>query len=64
MLIHQILELQAEVEIVRELASEQMTAGLYPNEKEAFEKRIRERRVKLIASITGELRAAVEASQK
>jgi hypothetical protein len=62
-LIHQLLELQAEVEIVRELISEQMTTGLYANEKEVFEKRIRERRMKLLAALNGEWRAAAELAE-
>lgn len=60
LLIHQLLELRAEVEIVRELVSEQMTVSLYEVEKEAFEKRIRERRMKLVAVLTGEWRANVD----
>ena len=60
LIINQMLELQAEIEIVRELITEQMTANLYEIETQAFEKRISERRIKLLAALSGKLRTKVE----
>ncbi len=60
LLITEILELRAEVELTQRLIIEQMTADKTGEEAKAFVKQLSERRMSMLAALTGEWRAKLE----